>query len=201
MNENEMRHEHQAVGKSYPFQGTPWSSDQEIYDYAMGLKQNVGWEWHNVRNSLVSQGLDEQYADAIIANLIAVEPQAGMEDSSLYFDVIDNRGMFRRPFSFEGRIRRTEFCLSYLIYCAYAFAVGFFVGILAALAQSNALMGLVYIFIIPGVWFMWAQGAKRCHDLGHSGWFQLIPFYILWMMFAPGDAMTTGYGTSPKAAY
>lgn len=27
-----------------------------------------------------------------------------------------NKGMFKRPFSFNGRIRRTEYCLSFLIY-------------------------------------------------------------------------------------
>lgn len=116
------------------------------------------------------------------------------------YEIIDNRGMFRRPFSFEGRIRRTEYCLSLLIYLTAIYAVAFFVGVLAGITGSLAFVVLYYICLIPILWFLWAQGTKRCHDLGHSGWFQLIPFYIFWMIFAPGDRETTGYGTSPKEA-
>jgi len=61
-------------------------------------------------------------------------------------------------------------------------------------------MGITIFLIlcIPGFWFMWAQGAKRCHDRGNSGWFQLIPFYRLWMMFAESDYGPNEYGENPK---
>lgn len=47
-------------------------------------------------------------------------------------------------------------------------------------------------------WFLLAQGAKRCHDLGHSGWFQIIPFYVLAMLFCEGQKDENDYGLSPK---
>lgn len=183
-----------------PFAGTPWNSDQEIYDYASNLRYNMGWTWENVKNSMVSQGLNSDYAEAIVNNLIAVEPQTP-PDPFDGLDVIDNRGMFRRPFSFSGRIRRTEYCLSLLLYYAAISGFGIILGMLIGLTGVDVFLFLFYILLIPAVWFLWAQGAKRCHDLGHSGWFQIIPFYIFWMMFAPGDRETTGYGTSPKAAF
>jgi uncharacterized membrane protein YhaH (DUF805 family) len=96
--------------------------------------------------------------------------------------------MFKSPFSFYGRIRRTEYGLSFIIYMvAYFMAFG-----LATISP------FLWIFIIPIVWFLWAQGAKRCHDRGNSGWFQIIPFYFLWLVFAEGEPGSNGYGDNPK---
>ena len=61
--------------------------------------------------------------------------------------------------------------------------------------------GLIYIgllMIIPLLWFAYAQGAKRCHDMGRSGWWQLIPFYVFVMLFVEGDHRENEYGPSPK---
>lgn len=100
--------------------------------------------------------------------------------------------MFQRPFSFNGRIRRMEYGLSCIIAYVYAFFIDFVVG---GLGGNEA---TIYFFLIPQYWFIWAQGAKRCHDRGNSGWYQLIPFYSLWMLFGDGDAYENDYGTNPK---
>jgi len=117
--------------------------------------------------------------------------------------------MFKQPFSFEGRIRRTEFGLSFIIVFVYSFILQL---VLAAMFISSrrsyydnsndSSIGLAFlIFFIPALWFSWAQGAKRCHDLGNSGWFQLIPFYGLWLLFADGQPHPNEYGDNPKGAY
>ena len=100
--------------------------------------------------------------------------------------------MFQYPFSFDGRIRRTEFGLSLIIFYAYCFFIGFFIGLLRLPA------GLMYLLLIPGYWFLWAQGAKRCHDRGNSGWYMLIPFYGIMMLFADGEHGVNQYGPNPK---
>lgn len=99
--------------------------------------------------------------------------------------------MFKKPFSFEGRIRRTEYGLSLILYSIPAVVLSF----LAEVVGGSPIFLIVYF---PMFWFMIAQGAKRCHDLGNSGWFQLIPFYGLWMIFAEGDFGPNRYGLNPK---
>lgn len=110
-------------------------------------------------------------------------------------NIIDNRGMFKRPFSFKGRIRRLEYCLSYLIFMLWYV-------IFAAITEVNDINPfaafIAIISIVPAYWFLWAQGAKRCHDRGNSGWYQIIPFYFLVMFFGKGEDLINDYGTNPK---
>ncbi len=100
--------------------------------------------------------------------------------------------MFKNPFSFDGRIRRTEYGITLII---YAIAYGI---ILAIIASSDGSGGIAGVFIIPMLWFLWAQGAKRCHDRGIIGWYQIIPFYTFWMLFADSDTGINEYGINPK---
>lgn len=99
--------------------------------------------------------------------------------------------MFKNPFSFEGRIRRTEYGLSHIIATVALFIV-------AAIAGAADALPLYYFSLIPFFWFIWSQGARRCHDLGNSGWWQLIPFYALWMLFEDGKPGPNQYGENPK---
>ena len=98
--------------------------------------------------------------------------------------------MFKNPFSFEGRIRRTEYCLSYFIY-----TVAFWIAYMAIVYTTSVYL---YILFVPIIWFLIAQGTKRCHDRGNNGAWQLIPFYALWMCFADGYPETNEYGPDPK---
>lgn len=99
--------------------------------------------------------------------------------------------MFRNSFSFEGRIRRMEHGLSIIIWY-------FYIIIMNGIAIKTEAPVINLILLIPGLWFLWAQSAKRCHDLGNSGWYQLIPFYALWMLFSEGKIGRNEYGANPK---
>lgn len=106
--------------------------------------------------------------------------------------------MFQNPFSFDGRIRRLEYGLTFIIYVVVYAIIMAISGGVAAAGSSSFLPLLVFVLIIPLVWFVWAQGAKRCHDVGRSGWWQLIPFYFFVLLFQDGDRNRNEYGTNPK---
>jgi uncharacterized membrane protein YhaH (DUF805 family) len=108
--------------------------------------------------------------------------------------------MFKNPFSFDGRIRRTEYGLSHLMAVFGLFILAFIFGLIAGSlnADEDSLTASLVLVYIPYFWFIWAQGAKRCHDLGNSGWWQLIPFYGFWLLFQDGQTGPNQYGENPK---
>jgi len=106
--------------------------------------------------------------------------------------------MFKAPFSFTGRIRRKEYGLSLLMYVVIVIVLEFTILLRPDRTQSAGGSLLFLILVIPLWFFLLAQGAKRCHDLGNSGWFQLIPFYGLWMLFADSKEGINEYGRNPK---
>lgn len=111
------------------------------------------------------------------------------------------KGMFSSPFSFDGRIRRLEYGISTIIFVLVSRLVGFTIqemiksGSLDYLTAKN----LLNLSFIPLFWFICAQGAKRCHDLGKSGWWQIIPFYGFWLLFQNGQQGLNEYGRNPKS--
>ncbi len=97
--------------------------------------------------------------------------------------------MFKNIFIIDGRIRRTEFGVTYII----LFLLTIFISVST---QESPIFGLFYI---PLYWVQITQSAKRCHDLNNSGWFQLIPIYNpFWLIFAEGTIGPNRFGNDPK---
>lgn len=106
-----------------------------------------------------------------------------------------NKGMFKRPFSFNGRIRRLEYGISFIIYFIWYVVID----VMSKTSDpSPAASIFILVSFIPMIWFLWAQNAKRCHDRGNSGWYQLIPFYFFVLLFGDGDEGENEYGDNPK---
>ena len=102
--------------------------------------------------------------------------------------------MFNNLFSFEGRIRRSEYGLSFLFY----FIAAVIINVIMASSKEDSGLAIFGLAYIPMLWFLWSQGAKRCHDVGNSGWWQIIPFYVLWLIFEDGEPGANQYGDNPK---
>jgi uncharacterized membrane protein YhaH (DUF805 family) len=103
--------------------------------------------------------------------------------------------MFQSFFSFEGRMRRSTFVISRI---STGIIAAFLIVLCVFILPDT--IGLVPAFMVyvAAVWAALAQGAKRCHDRGNSGWFQLIPFYEFVMLFGDGEPFENQYGPDPK---
>lgn len=129
--------------------------------------------------------LQKFFPDKIHKQIVTDQTSSSYSNDS---DFLVKEEMFTAPFSFDGRIRRKEYGISLIIYfVGYSMVLG--------LSESSAIFGLV---MIPLLWFLYAQGTKRCHDKGNPGWYQLIPFYVFWLLFSEGDKEPNKYGNSPK---
>lgn len=95
--------------------------------------------------------------------------------------------MLKQLFSFNGRIGRFEYRTTFILY--------FFNNWLFILVDEQQHAGLfafiLALLILPFSWILLAQGAKRCHDFGVNGWYQIIPFYFLIMLFRKGKDPNT----------
>jgi uncharacterized membrane protein YhaH (DUF805 family) len=96
--------------------------------------------------------------------------------------VIDSvKGSLSRYADFSGTATRKEFWTFYLFYLV--------VNVVAGFAGSSLIENLVTLGLITP---LISCGARRMHDVGKSGWFQLIPFYNLYLLVQPSTLSKQG---------
>ena len=119
----------------------------------------------------------------------------------------------RKYFKFDGRIGRLEFLgafgfsAAYLIAGLFLMGSGFsnFLSRLSFATESNVPSQPLFhvlecMLYIPAVWVMSAAWAKRLHDVGVSGWYQLIlavpgiRYMMLALFFMPSHPGPNKYG-------
>ena len=98
-------------------------------------------------------------------------------------------------FSFNGRARRTEY---WLVNLPIAFMLRMSDMIPDDAYEDLAVCILVIVLAALMIWVSVATNSRRCHDLGHNGFWQLIPFYGIWMAFVAGQEGENEYGLNPK---
>lgn len=110
--------------------------------------------------------------------------------------------MFKKPFSYEGRIGRLEFLYSLIILIVF-FTIILLIGELIGKEYEPASYSL-FILFIPALWFFLAVRIKRLHDMNISGYFLLwsfipaaILFLDIYMLFGKGTKGSNPYGPNP----
>jgi uncharacterized protein len=96
---------------------------------------------------------------------------------------------------FDGRARRKEYWYFYLLNFIVCLILAF-IGV-AINPEGDKRLGISNIYtlgiLIPSL----AVGARRMHDVGKSGWFQLIPIYNIILFVTGGDKGDNQYGPDP----
>lgn len=152
---------------------------KNLNKYIDYVEAQVNYTQEELKADLLERGLSEEEVTYVMT----------------FFKPHIKQRMFSRLFSFSGRIRRLEYCLSLLFSYIYMFIIR----VVNDLITVTTLEGVfILLSLIPLNWFILAQGAKRCHDLGNSGLYQLIPFYGFLMMLEDGDEGENEYGFDPK---
>ena len=150
-------------------------------------------------NYILAHGMSE--TQRVIDNAMATErsAQSSRELGNTYsepktedVETWRKRDSFR-PFSFKGRIGRLQLILSYVV----GFVVWFASFLLFDIEHSDGNGGVILLFLACTVaffWFLYAQCAKRCHDLGKSGAWMFVPFWNILLFFAAGEKKENQYG-------
>ena len=108
--------------------------------------------------------------------------------------------VMKNYFNVEGRARRTEYWMYFLVYLGIIIVAG----ILDAIVGMGLIGGLVALgHLIPSI----TVGVRRMHDIGRSGWFLLVGLIpligwiiLLYWAVKEGDPQDNAYGSNPKAA-
>jgi uncharacterized membrane protein YhaH (DUF805 family) len=107
-------------------------------------------------------------------------------------------GALKKYADFSGRARRTEFWMFMLFYTIFYLVLAL-VGSLLGTELLALLFSLA--LLVPSL----SIGARRLHDTGRSGWWQLIyivpiiGFIVLIVFFVQDSHDENSYGDSPKA--
>jgi uncharacterized membrane protein YhaH (DUF805 family) len=101
-----------------------------------------------------------------------------------------------RLFSFNGRINRKVFIISFFS----SFIIWWLFTLICLAPYSeysdkDEIILIIFCTALPALWFLLAAGARRLHDLGYSGWLQIIyPVVLFLMIFKKGSNSDNEYG-------
>ena len=136
---------------------------------------------------------------AFIMLYIIINNQKKEDNTTEVFSIAS---FFKKLFSAQGRISRFDYLIKSLFTVGL---LGFLVGIklnknlyLGVDVFSSPvipiIIGLCALgIILLSISIFICQSTRRCHDLNKNGFYQFIPLYVLWLLFAKGDDESNKY--------
>ncbi|WP_227431055.1 DUF805 domain-containing protein [Psychrobacter sp. I-STPA6b] len=191
-------------GHKYSFFGTGWQENEvpkggdqvEFVVDATGQAINIVYATLATPVNLFKSQQEERYSDAsernaTLGNVYAsptsqVSPTYNSAQDALYaeeegYNLIDwTKKCLQNYANFNGRARRQEYWFFYLAQVIINFVLGMILGILSGVIGAD----MSWVVNIIGLAFAlptFAVGARRLHDIGKSGWWQL-----LWLVLIIG---------------
>lgn len=112
----------------------------------------------------------------------------------------NSKGMFRTFLTWNGRIRRLEYAI-YFVICAFIVSTARTMQRGAEYSGDDSQWWLWWFIEMVAYLILIIEAIKRSHDTGSSGWYVLIPFYGLVLLFESGEEGINKYGSNPKRPY
>jgi len=116
----------------------------------------------------------------------------------MIFDMLDGP-----LFSMEGRATRKQYMFFFVAGILYAILLVTFQTLFPdfhlseSIEDNRYVMGILGLLVLSPFVILVTQSVQRCHDLGVNGFYQLIPFFFLFMLFIEGQKLPNKYGESP----
>lgn len=133
----------------------------------------------------------------------APTPNYGGSTSYGGHSVSTQMSFFDSLFSFSGRSRRSRYWLTSFFCSGIVFVCIFLGAILTGGEEGGITFGYI-LGVIPSFAISIANNTKRLHDLGRTGWMQLLMFVPLvniglgiYLAFFEGQRFDNQYGSSP----
>lgn len=104
---------------------------------------------------------------------------------------------FRKYAEFSGRARRKEYWMFILFYVIFYVVLAIIDGVISSYVLTSI---FALVCLVPSI----SIGARRLHDTGRSGWWQLIGLIpligaiVLIVFFAQDSHEDNEYGLNPK---
>ncbi len=178
-------------------------SIREFKSNMVGIKPTaLSTETHDFVGEIINK--EETIVTAIVDDDMAEKKSVEYNATTIETNYANNNPddvipMKHSIFNFSGRAGRLTYWIASVI---GIFALGLpmfvleeFARTLGLMPNENIVAACVIMLYLVYCWVVLSIGAKRCHDLGHSGWFQMIPFYGFVMLFSSGDCNDNEYGT------